>query len=353
MKLLWPAHLTAHYPYPDPMSLAHPAVLVGVRGTLMLAALLVFSWRQMPALTIGFCLFLALIAPTMGIVGFNNVPACNKFIYLPVVGLLIPLTKLAIWLWQSQGHRRLVRAAVVAVPLMLAAGELAATRQYLSVWRDTETLYRHMLSLAPKATFVREDLARWLSDVGKLDESIGLLRAAMQEREPNHPSQARLNMNLALTLGRRGRAGDVEEAVVQARRAVALNPNSARWHLGLGTLLRQQKRIQEALVELTEAIRLDGESYEAHCNLGLALIDQKQWGQAIAACERAMALYPEYTLAYLGLGVAMVGNGQAAAAISVLGHAADLAGRSGQLDLQNLAHRQLAALTASDRPETH
>jgi protein O-mannosyl-transferase len=219
MKLLWPAHLTAHYPYPDPMTLGHPVVLAGLLATLGLLALSIWSWRRAPAVTVGLGIFFVLMAPTMGVVGFNNVPACNKFIYLPLVGLLIPLTKLIVWLWNRDGNRKLVRAALVAVPLVLAACEVTATRQYLSAWRDTETLYRHMLTLAPKATFVREDLARWLSDNGKLDEAIALFRAAMTEREQSHPSQARLAMNLALTLGRRDQTGDLEAAIANARRA--------------------------------------------------------------------------------------------------------------------------------------
>lgn len=349
MKLLWPSGLTAHYPYPEPMIMAHPAVLAGVLGTVALAAALWLSWRRTRAAATGFAIFFALLAPTMGIVGFNNVPACNKFVYLPVVGLLAALAALGCWLWQHGAGRTrwLTRAAVVIVPLLLAAGETASTRQYLTWWRDTETLYRHMLVLAPNATYVREDLANELSRLEKYDEAVAMYEKAMTQREPAHASQARLNYNLALTLSRRLRPGDLEAAIVHGRKAVEMNPRNGRWHLGLGTLLRQQGQRKDAIAEFNAAIALSPESYESHCNLGLALMDERRWDEAIRACRRALELYPDYALGYLGLGVAQNGKGDTAAGASALIRAADLARRTGQREIEQLALQHLAAPRAA------
>jgi tetratricopeptide (TPR) repeat protein len=345
LKILYPAGLTAHYPFPDPMDLTNPIVLAGILGTLILALALWFSWRRTRAAAVGFGIFFVLLSPTMGIVGFNNVPACNKFAYLPLIGFLAPLAALAAWLWRRGGQRPWPgRLAIIAVVAGLAAGEMAVTRQYLSWWRDTETLYRHMLSLAPHATYVREDLANALSRAGKYDEAIECYRAAVQEREPTHRSQSRLNYNLALTLSFRDKPGDIDAAIEHARRAVQQNPENARWHSGLGSLLRRQNRLDEAIVEFNRSIALNGEWYEAHCNLGLALIDQRRWEEAIAACRRAVQLYPDYALGHLGLGAALVGAGQADAGAGELALAAELARQTGQRDIEQLARQRLTDL---------
>ena len=90
-KILWPANLSSHYPFPDPLSLSHPAILTGVIGTCVLIPALLISLRWTRALMTGWLFFFAAIFPSMGVVGFTMAIAYDKFVYLPIVAILVVL----------------------------------------------------------------------------------------------------------------------------------------------------------------------------------------------------------------------------------------------------------------------
>ncbi len=149
-KMLWPTDLTSHYPYPDPFTLEHPAVLAGVIGTGLLLASLVVALRWTRAPLSGWSMFFVQILPTMGIIGFTNVIASDKFAYLPAVGVLLVLAALLCWIsapGRPRSRARLV--SVGALIVVVVAFECRATRAYLGHWRDSDSLSLHMLALAP------------------------------------------------------------------------------------------------------------------------------------------------------------------------------------------------------------
>ncbi len=102
IKMAWPAGLTPHYIFPDPMALSNPVVLASLLGSIGLLALLAYSLKWTRVAAVGGAVFIVLIFPALGIVGFNDTPASNKFIYLPVIGLLAPLAALGNQLWQRR-----------------------------------------------------------------------------------------------------------------------------------------------------------------------------------------------------------------------------------------------------------
>ena len=101
-KIIWPVNLSSHYAFPKPFGLTSPMVLAGVIGTCILIPVLLFSLRFTKAALTGWLIFFVAIFPTMGVIGFTNVIASDKFAYLPSVGLLMALTAFLIWLAQFQ-----------------------------------------------------------------------------------------------------------------------------------------------------------------------------------------------------------------------------------------------------------
>jgi len=124
----------------------------------------------------GWAIFLTIIFPTMGVIGFSNVIASDKYAYLPVVGLLMILAYWMDRLWrglaapakdrrpEARAPRRAAetgtsaevsapawrRVLIVVVAAAVALGEAGLTRRYLSRWQDSITLYRYMLTYAPE-----------------------------------------------------------------------------------------------------------------------------------------------------------------------------------------------------------
>src|SRR6185436_6323941 len=113
---------------------------------------------------------------------FTNVIASDKYVYLPLVGLLLPIASfLAVWLRnpgrddarasRSRAERKTGlerseiaggashspdsvktrRVIALAGAIVLATAYTVLGRNYIERWRDTETLYRYMLTLWPGA----------------------------------------------------------------------------------------------------------------------------------------------------------------------------------------------------------
>jgi predicted O-linked N-acetylglucosamine transferase (SPINDLY family) len=110
--------------------------------------------------------------------------------------------------------------------------------------------------------------------------------------------------------------GQLAEAVVAYRQAVALNPNLATAYSNLGNALREMGQLDEAIAAYRQAIVLKPNYPQAWNNLGNALRDKGQLVDAISAARQAIALKPDYADAQVNLGTALGDNGQLEDAIA-------------------------------------
>ncbi len=89
---------------------------------------------------------------------------------------------------------------------------------------------------------------------------------------------------------------DFEESLAMseeaARRALALDPNSANAHVALGSVLRERRQWKDAERELRRAVQLAPESSEAHGELSQYLLAVGDFEAAMDAARRSLALDP-------------------------------------------------------------
>jgi TolB-like protein len=89
---------------------------------------------------------------------------------------------------------------------------------------------------------------------------------------------------------------DFEESLASseeaARRALALDPNSANAHVALGSVLRERRQWKDAERELRRAVQLAPESSEAHGELSQYLLAVGEFDEAMDAARRSLALDP-------------------------------------------------------------
>jgi protein O-mannosyl-transferase len=288
-KIAWPVHLSVHYPYPDPLGMSNPAVAAGVLATCLLVPLVVVSLRWTPALAIGMLCFLVALFPTMGLVGFSVVLTSDKYVYLPFVGLLIPLSWSANEALRRASPARRAwagRTGGALVVCVLGCLLAAATRRTLEPWKDTVSLHKHMRALAPRAVIVHNNLAMALMKQGRTDEAIESLREALRV----NPRYGLAHRNLAdALLGQ----GDVDGAITHYAAAARLEPNLPIVHFRLGTLLLSRGRLDEASSQLRAALALKPDLAEAHNNLGSVLLRQSQVPEAVAHFREALRLRPD------------------------------------------------------------
>jgi len=339
-KMILPVNLSSHYAFPKPFDLSQPMVLAGVIGTCVLIPLLFISlWWTRAALT-GWLLFFVAIFPTMGVVGFTNVIASDKYAYLPAIGLLMVVAAFFIWV----GRSKKIAIAVAAIVLSLAGAEAFATQRYLVYWRDTISFCEYMLSLTPDAASVHNDLANALSQRGKIEEAVEHYRRAIELR----PDDAYAYSNLGACYGNLGRyeeaidvlnkaikydpllanaysnlgyvcgkAGLDEKELEAYKAAIKVKPTSFEGHYNLGCAYEKQERLAEAIKEYKEALKLRPDSAKAHYNLGIVYFKNERPAEAIEAYKRAIEIEPSYAEAYSNLGGVYGQMGRTTEAIKV------------------------------------
>jgi tetratricopeptide (TPR) repeat protein len=300
-KIAWPTNLTPFYPYPEPFDLSQPALKAGLIGTATLAIVTVLSMHKTRAVATGVLIFLALLAPTLQLVGFTLVIASDKYVYLPLVGLLLLTCRVLCAAWGDTttfARRGLLTIGALFVVFALAAN----TRAAYEPWRHSTALHRHMLTHAPSSGIVHDLLASDLVAEGKLDEAFELQQKAVA-LSPAYPAA---HHNLGGSLLRMGRFDD---AVKSFEEAIRLKPDYALPRLNMANMLLTQGKLAEAVAMYSEVIRVEPSLPEGHYGLGNALFRLGKGEEAAWSYVQAIFLRPGYADAHVQLGLLLMESG--------------------------------------------
>ncbi len=310
-KVVWPSHLSSHYPFPEPVALSDGAVLAGVIATPILLAALAISLRWTRALAIAWLVFFILILPTMQIVSFSNAIAADKYVYLPFVGFLLALA----WFLgriadgapgtRASGY---ARGFVIGALVLVAGAEAVATRLYTRRWSDTVGLYQYMLTLAPRSHMLHYNLGCALAKRGDTTAAMACYEEALR-LQPDAPEPA-IRLGAALAENKR-----YDEATAYLERALKIAPRSSEAHGALANVLSRQNKPDLAIRHYEEALRLRPRSPEMHNNFGLALLRSGRPAEAIEHFGEAARLDPNYGRAKTNMGIALAQTGHVRDAI--------------------------------------
>ena len=303
-KLLWPSELAVVYPLwdirvVDPLAWGYPIAAVALAGTLWH-----FRQRVGRGPLAGALFFAVTLSPVLGFVDYGYMQfafVADRFQYLAGIGVITLVIGSATYgvrrlsgLWQKGA---LGVAAVVLVVLGLL------TWQQASVYRDSETLYRHIIALNPQARNAHFNLGKILYNQRRYEEALDPARVAVEQRPDYSGTHATLGAIL------RG-LGRFEEAETHLRRAIALNPQEHYAHLDLGKALYNQGRYEEALDPARVAVEQRPDYSGTHAILGAILSELGRFEEAETHLRRAIALNPQEHYAHLDLGKALYNQGR-------------------------------------------
>ncbi|MBI2387551.1 MAG: hypothetical protein HYV14_16295 [Elusimicrobia bacterium] len=169
LKLLSPFHLTVDYWVPRSPALAAAFVLLTAGA---------WAWRRgRPALFGAWLCFAAALLPSLVMSFRGAVVAHDRSTYLPAMSLHAALAAGLLLLLRS-GPR--ARAAALAASAALAGGLAFLSRAQIPVWRDSESLWRHVLVEPAPPDYARLSLAHALLEQGRRDEAAAELREQLR-----------------------------------------------------------------------------------------------------------------------------------------------------------------------------
>ena len=267
-QMLWPAKLAVIYPHEDMLPLWQSASAI-VLLIAITAGVFVLR-RKHPYLVTGWCWYLTMLLPVLGLIKVGGLAHADRYTYLPEIGLYIAITFGIVDLAKSWRRARGVASIGATIVLFGLAARAWSQTQY---GRDGERLWHHAIATTAENDLAHFALADFLTKHQRSEEAIEQYQAGLGI-EPNNADAETSLANLLLQ-EQRG-----EEAVVHYRNALRIEPNSALMHYNLAVGLHRIGRLSDAITHYKEALRIQPDYPDANYFLGQALLENGQADEA-------------------------------------------------------------------------
>jgi tetratricopeptide (TPR) repeat protein len=303
LKTFWPADLAVYYPHP----LHWPAAEV-VLAVALLAGLTFLVWntrRAQPYLLAGWCWFIGMLVPVIGVVQIGRIAMADRYTYLPSLGLFAAL----VWgVAAGTQHWRRQAWWLTAAALVVLAACGATARHQLEYWQNSEVLFRHDLVVTADNETARNSLGVDLLRQGRTNDALAEFRSAIRLM----PQMEEAHYNLGSLLAAIGQTND---AIRELNWAIQCQPDHPQAFNNLAILLASRGQTNEAITNFRAAIRTGPDYADAHFNFGNCLA---QWGdlsQATREFAAAERLKPDDAEIHQRLAALYVRSGQAESAL--------------------------------------
>jgi tetratricopeptide (TPR) repeat protein len=167
-KTLYPVELAVFYPYSD--EIRHLW-----RPLLALAGLALITWgafrgrRQRPYVLVGWLWFVGTLIPVIGLVQVGTQAYADRYTYIPHLGLFIAVV------WGVADLLAALRASP-AVPRAIAVASIAiccvVTRDQMSYWQDSLTMWKRTLEVTRDNDIAWEGLGTHYANAKQLNEAL-------------------------------------------------------------------------------------------------------------------------------------------------------------------------------------
>ncbi|MGA3264733.1 MAG: tetratricopeptide repeat protein [Terracidiphilus sp.] len=338
--MVWPHPLTAFYYY-DLNHIMIPAAVLSAIALILATAVCWHIRGKMPYCLIGWLWFLGTLVPVIGIVQVGNQALAERYTYIPLIGLFIAVVWLAGDAVANFPKIRIV-AQLMAVAVIIACAVKTDTQ--VKVWKDTVTLFSHVLEIDSRGEFPNSILGVAYVRLGRIAEAqeyleraleynssdpldlsysaYCLMQTAMLTHDQRNLPLAGQRLEKALRLSPdyplaltymaqwsflMGRTKDEE---TYSRKAIAGDPDSIMAWIYLGDALQAQGKLDEAADDWRQVLAVDPDNCDAHNNLGI-IFDRRGFKQeALKEFRLSLAIKPDQALAHSKIGRILMRNHQ-------------------------------------------
>ncbi len=333
-KLIWPSNLAVCYPHPHVTFSNLWAIACAILFIAITVVIVYYIGRRRKYAAVGWLWFVGTLVPVIGLVQSGAQAMANRYMYIPMLGLLIIVG------WGIKDYiDKQPKARIAAIILAGAAlfSLLVLTRMQVKHWQNTLTLFEYTLNvtgdnpvaengygaalfnagrleeaqphlrkavrLAPAFPAAIANLAKVYMEQGNYNETVACLDEIIKHNEGT--ADTYYNMGTALSLLQR-----YDEAIKYFKKALELNPNDPDTHKRMGIVLLVMGRNNEAIARLNDSLRIKSNQVEVYTNLGTAYSQLGQYEKAIQNWTKALELQPNSVdvLNNMGLALAAFGN---------------------------------------------
>jgi protein O-mannosyl-transferase len=217
--------------------------------------------RLRPWLAVGWFWYIGTMVPVIGLVQVGSQGYADRYTYIPLIGLFMMIA------WQVPEMAQSWKHKTIAI-------SVSATGILSVLWILTSFQIRH-----------------W-------ENSIALFEHALKSTYGNYVAHNNLGVSLA-------EKGNYNEAIVNYRKAIRINPGYCDPYYNLGFISYKQGNVQEAIFRFQNALACNPNSAQSYYFLANFYFELKQIDNAIIHYEKALKIRPDYVKAMTNLGIAL------------------------------------------------
>lgn len=289
IKMIWPTHLAAFYPYHGKLPWWQ------VAGACVLLVFISYQSirlaKQKPWFAVGWLWYVGTLIPVIGLVQVGFQAMADRYTYVPLIGLFLIVAWGISELMEGFRHKSLI--LITIIPLLFSI-MMIVTWVQVGYWNNSTTLFKHALNVTKNNYMAHNAFGNALTMEGKVDEAVFHYSEALRIK----PFYAKAHYNKGHALATLGRQ---EEAIDHFKRALQIKYDYAEAHDYLGYVLTRQGKEEEAIDHFRKAIQIKPDYAEAHNYLGHVLAKQGKYKEAIDHFHKALEIEPNYTQALINL----------------------------------------------------
>lgn len=297
LKIFWPFNLSLNYP----LAKSLPFWKTTLAATLLILITLCATLNHVkkPWLLTGWFWFLGTLIPVIGIIQIGHQAMADRYVYGPIVGIFIIVSwTLADSAKRTPLKKSFIRAAAFLLIFLLATTAWLQTR----LWKDTITLFRHVIHITPDYSLAHYNLGLALKQQGRQAEAWRHFAKAVDI----YPEFAEANFNLGLLLAQSGR---IDPAIQKYQKALARKPDLVEARFNLANLLTRKGQLSQAEKMYSQILKTVPKDTETLDALGRLYALQGNIDLAILYYKKALAINPQLAKTHNNIGVALFRKG--------------------------------------------
>ena len=273
IKLLLPFNLSCFYPYPDKVNGLLPVIFYLMPLVLLALVLLFFiKWRKNNRVVFGFCLFVFCITPVLQLLPVGSSIVSDRYTYLPSIGLFFIMAHIILHFsgykfedgkW-NQNNFLNKRILVLSLVLLVFTSYSIAAYKQCKVWKDSETLFTHVLEKYPDVYYIQYKLGYVYLNKGEscVAENKNILsnfyfQKAIQCFTKSVSLNAKFSQAWQALAFSYINIDKPDLALNNMNIAIGLTPNSAILYTLRAEIYRQLKDVNSAIIDEQKANRLN------------------------------------------------------------------------------------------------
>jgi tetratricopeptide (TPR) repeat protein len=292
-KLIWPSRLAVLYPLLH-ANLIKSAAVVCTLLFVLISVLSIYIGRRRKYAAFGWLWYVGTLVPVIGLVQSGAQAMANRYMYIPMLGLLMIVAWAGKDLVASRPRLKVIMAVLAGVMLSSA---IILTRMQVRLWQNDMTLFEHTLKVTRNNSIAENCYGYALVEEGRLNEAVLHLNNALRI----NPAYTDARKNLANILLKQGK---LNEAIACFNELIKRGKETAEVHYFLALALGMQKKYDESIKHLTEVLRQDPKFPDAHNKMGAALLATGRTDEAITYLNEALRINADQVEAYINLGKA-------------------------------------------------